>query len=114
MVQVPPVEFRDPSQDVQLLVAARHGDLKEVQKLIAKGADVNMADDNGVTPLIFAAMAGKTDVVRELLKAGADANAKDSMGYDAYGAAMFFGDLKGMTVPPFDRILKILSKYRSR
>ena len=53
----------------------------------------------------LAAMAGHLGVVRQLIVVGADITHKDSLGYDAYTAAMFFGDFRGATVPPFDEIM---------
>lgn len=51
--------------------------------LIAKGANVNAAAQNGVTPLMLAAKNGDNALVAELIKAGADVEAKDNNGLDA-------------------------------
>ncbi|NLI74922.1 MAG: hypothetical protein GX442_00610 [Candidatus Riflebacteria bacterium] len=48
--------------------------------LIAKGADVNAKDDDGVTPLHAAAATGEQEAVEYLLVKGADPNAKDKEG----------------------------------
>lgn len=114
MVQVPLVEPQKTDQDIRLHEAARSGEIRNIEVLISEGLDVNSADANGHTPLIFAAMAGKADVVKELLKKGADPSIKDSMGHDAFSSAMFFGDFRGMTVPPFDEILKLIDESRAR
>ena len=68
----------DPLHD-----AARDGNLDEVNRLIANGADVNAKEDKyGVvwTPLHFACNHGHEDVVKALLAVGADVNAKDDDG----------------------------------
>lgn len=45
------------------------------QRLLARGADVNARDDDGVTPLHRAAQAGRVEVVAVLLANGADESA---------------------------------------
>jgi ankyrin repeat protein len=62
------------------------GSSETVRLLIARGADVNRSNDNGITALIGAASRGNTAVVRELLKAGADRESR-----------IFFGQDKGET-----------------
>ncbi len=65
-----------------LLRAAHEGDVKEVQRLVAAGADVNRRDKRGRTPAHIAAFASRDDVLRELAAAGADMNALDNQSYD--------------------------------
>lgn len=65
-----------------LLSAVIRRELDETQKLLASGADPNMADDQGRTALILAAHYGLQDIARALVKAGADPNAKDKQRYD--------------------------------
>jgi len=83
--------------DQALLAAVGRRDLKEIKKLVAKGADpdaefVDHADvmeepisDAGMllTPLISAARSGDTDVVRTLLALGAKPNHKGRSGETA-------------------------------
>lgn len=85
------------SLDRALLVAVGRRDLKEIKKLVAKGANldaefVDHADvmeepisDAGMllTPLISAARSGDTDVVRTLLTLGAKPNHKGRSGETA-------------------------------
>jgi ankyrin repeat protein len=50
--------------------ASTIGNLDKVQRLIARGADVNGKDEIGVTPLIMASMLGYSAVVKKILEAG--------------------------------------------
>ncbi len=61
-----------------LLLAARSGDLSEVQRLVKGRMDVDAADAWGTTALYLAARHGRADVVRDLLKRGADPSARES------------------------------------
>jgi len=57
--------------------AAGAGDAREVQALLAQGADPNEMDGAGGSPLIAAARGGRVDVMRVLIKGGADVNRRD-------------------------------------
>jgi uncharacterized protein len=54
--------------------AVRQNDLKAVEALIKRGANVRAATRYGVTPIGLAALNGSTAIVRRLLDAGADPN----------------------------------------
>ncbi len=108
MVQIPFVRPKSSGQDVRLLEAARNGDVSRVAELLQAGAEIDATDANGHTALILAAMAGHLPVVRSLVEAGADTTHKDNLGYDAYTAAMFFGDFRGVITPPFDEIMAVV------
>ena len=55
--------------------ASGAGSLEVVRELLARGAAVGAADDNGTAPLHYASAAGHLEVVRELLARGAMVNA---------------------------------------
>ena len=64
-----------------LLVAASASTGADVvRQLVAKGADLNVADTTGVTPLIAAANADNSEVVHILLARGADVHARAKTG----------------------------------
>ena len=86
------------------------GDIAKIDHLIALGHDINVADDNGITPLIAASAAGKIEVVKHIVSLGADLTLKDALGYDAYNTAMLYGDFKGATTEPFSSIMSVV-KY---
>ena len=56
------------------------GDLGEVARFVAKGADLNAVDEYGNAPLHVAAEAGHAAVVEFLIAHGADMSAADSYG----------------------------------
>ena len=70
--------------------------LAVTKMLLAAGAQVNLANSNGVTPLM-AAVSGRhpqMEVVRELLSAKADKARRDSFGETAADKARFYGHLE--------------------
>jgi ankyrin repeat protein len=62
-------------------------DLKEVARLLKRGADPNAQDDNGFSPLHFAAQESLPEATRFLLDAGANPNIEDSFGITPLGRA---------------------------
>jgi ankyrin repeat protein len=67
-------------QSEALIDAATRGDLKQIQRLLDGGADVNAKDRSGDTALMRASSKGHLEIVRLLLQKGADVNAKDRWG----------------------------------
>uniref|UniRef100_K3WAP2 Uncharacterized protein n=1 Tax=Globisporangium ultimum (strain ATCC 200006 / CBS 805.95 / DAOM BR144) TaxID=431595 RepID=K3WAP2_GLOUD len=74
--------FRNTNGDSLLHVAVWNGQLEDVARLIALGADVNMIDTtvNRWTPLHEACRGGHTDIARMLLASDAKLDAVDLMG----------------------------------
>ena len=68
------------SGETPLDIAASHGEATVAEMLIAHGAKVNAASENGETALDVAARNGKTNVAALLIAKGADVNAKNSFG----------------------------------
>ena len=77
-----------------LIAAAFNGDLPEVQRLLAKGAEVNAKDKEGKTALMMASWNGHVEVVRVLLAKRADVNAKRNDGTTALMLASYRGHRK--------------------
>jgi ankyrin repeat protein len=64
-----------------LQVAARWGDLDQVQRFLAKGTNINAVDeDEGNAPLHWATVAGEKAVVEVLIAKGAKVDAKNKRG----------------------------------
>ncbi|HEV2601147.1 MAG TPA: ankyrin repeat domain-containing protein [Candidatus Babeliales bacterium] len=54
--------------------------IEQIKKILAKGVDINIRNEDGQTPLIYAAKMGKLDVVQFLVAQGADINIQDQLG----------------------------------
>jgi ankyrin repeat protein len=54
--------------------AIQEDDLEAVEYFIKNGADVNQADDDGMTPLFIASANGYIEVVKYLIRNGANLN----------------------------------------
>lgn len=64
-------------------VFGQRGDVEEVARLLAEGADLEELDEYGFTPLQGAAMGGETKFVAMLLDAGATVDARNERGWTA-------------------------------
>jgi ankyrin repeat protein len=71
------IDERDEIGRTALSIAAEIGDIEAVQRLLKKGAGLEVADEDGYTPLLWAASNGHEATVRLLLGAGARADAAD-------------------------------------
>ena len=92
---------------IDILDAAKKGKTKEVEALLAKGADLEARDSNGRTPLMLAAQYGRTDTVRLLLDKGAQPDARDSHRWNAYMLALL-APSGGVVHTSHDAVLKLL------
>jgi len=111
-------------KNVQLLQAAKDGNLQAVQTLLAAGAEVNAKDNDGVTALMWAARNGYPEIVKFLLEKGAEKYTKyESAGmsfeypaewksfprdYVAEMKSSIAGELR-----KYNRTLKVLEMYIS-
>jgi serine/threonine-protein phosphatase 6 regulatory ankyrin repeat subunit B len=88
------VSIDDAPLNDQLLYAAVEGNIRQVQLLLNKGAEVNTKDTNdGSTALMLAAEKGHSQIVRLLLDRGADINEQSNFG----GTALLWTLLRGHT-----------------
>ena len=87
---IPDRGWRPPARGglTPLLYAARDGRAAEAAQLLAAGADVELAEANGIRPLLMALLTNQLGVVHLLLKHGADVNADDFWGRTPLFAAV--------------------------
>ena len=89
--------LQSPSLTSQVHAAAGKGDVAAVAALLARGVDVDAANDRGVTPLYIATQHAYLELVKFLLERGADPDAKDlEWGWTAlrHGSAGATGEAK--------------------
>src|ERR1035437_269732 len=80
----------------QLNKAAGNGNLDKIKMLIEGSADINGANENGITPIVAAKIGGRDDVVQMLLKKGAkdmDVPSSETI------VDNFYSSLKGKEAP---------------
>jgi ankyrin repeat protein len=80
--------------DRELIAAAERGDLPGVQKLIARGANVNAKDEKQDSAFLIASARGRTAVVRATLAAGADLKSTNRYGGTGLIPACHYGHLE--------------------
>ncbi|RPH34353.1 MAG: hypothetical protein EHM93_00875 [Bacteroidales bacterium] len=85
--------FLSISSPAQLVKAIKKGDIKEMEKLIAAGADVNKKSV-GATPLYWAAYKNSYEAARLLLDKGANINEGMSNGWNPIHIAAKKGNLE--------------------
>ena len=71
-----------------IMFAAREGSVECVKVLSDAGANLNLADPDGITPMVNAIINGHYDVAQFLLDKGADPNLSDKTGRAALYAAV--------------------------
>lgn len=73
-------ENKKRQDEKHLLSACARGDLKNVEKLVDCGVDVNSADQNQMSALHYAAMHTRDSVIKSLISRGAEVNIADLKG----------------------------------
>ncbi|MBL1319984.1 MAG: quinoprotein dehydrogenase-associated putative ABC transporter substrate-binding protein [Methylophaga sp.] len=82
------------SLDEELISSVLMKDFTRVDYLIERGADINTADNAGLTPLMLAVKGGNFDLVRALLEHKADLDAVDTDGWTATMHAAYLNEPK--------------------
>ena len=97
------VYYKSLIQDKKLLKATIRVKLKEVERLLEEGADVNTSDANGWIPLHWAVCSGSLDMVRLLLHYNTTLTAKTNKGSTPLDMAEENGDKE---------MIKLLTKHK--
>lgn len=92
---------------MDILEAAKKGKAKEIEALLAKGADLEATDREGRTPLMLAAQYGRTATVRLLVDKGAKPDARDTHRWNAFMLALL-APSGGVVHTTHDAVLKLL------
>jgi len=79
-LKISPNRLSFDDMDFPLKEAAHNKDLKMIRLLLARSADINMANKLGETALHIAVRENAIYIVQELLKNGANVNARNSVG----------------------------------
>ena len=91
--QTPPSES-DIASYTGLHLAAHHGQVSEIERLIAAGADINAREKFGRTPAHVAAFASQDEAMTALAKGGVNMNALEYQAYDVVTIAAVANDPK--------------------
>lgn len=89
--QVPPSQA-EAAGYTGLHAAARAGDVAEIHRLVAAGAEIDATDGAGRTPLHVAAFASHEAAVKALAELGGDTNRLENDRYDIITIAAVAGD----------------------
>jgi len=82
---------RSPGEGGTLVDAAEQGDRAAALRLLAKGANPNLAGPDGTTAVMWAASNDDLELVRALIKAGANVKTKNQFGTSALTEAAVIG-----------------------
>jgi ankyrin repeat protein len=74
----------------ELFHASAKGDVRAIETILKKGADINHKGSEGMTPLAIAVISKQAEAVRYLVKSGLDVNIKDYMGMKAISGLLKF------------------------
>ncbi len=97
------INGQDGEGRTRLYRAAKLGNIQDVKRLLAAGADPNIQTNKGLAPLHQAVYWGEVRIVKELIKYGADVNIDNGKGWTPlHSVAMSAG------LPRRKKIIKIL------
>jgi ankyrin repeat protein len=82
--------FKESVAGEELIMAARRGDVSEVEILIKSGTNLDIRDNWGCTALISASFRNHGEVVKLLIEGGANLNIRDNEGWTALIGASYW------------------------
>ena len=83
-------------EEKKLLQKIKEGDTENIQHFINARVDVNVQDENDMTPLMIASQDGHTELVKLLIKSRADVNHQNSSGDTALIYALKYPESKNL------------------
>ncbi len=92
------VDWRGPDGSTALQWAVYDGDVERVQRLIADGADVNLANNYGANPMQLAAEVANVELLKLLLDASADPDSANPEGQTALMLVARTGNVAAATL----------------
>lgn len=85
------IDTKNNEGKTALMMAAMHGHVHCLERLIHAGSDMHLEDKNGVTPLGLAAIGMKNDVIKKLVSLGANVDVLDDNHKKTYAAEIKAG-----------------------
>ena len=99
LLAIAPAAMAQPGElNRRLVLAAERGDVTEVRRLIAAGADVNWQDEKQDSAFLVAGARGHAEVVKLTLAAGANLKSTNRFGGTALIPACHYGHLETVQV----------------
>ncbi len=98
LLAVSSLPAQQPASPSDIRRAVQTGDLEAMRSLVKGGADINRADEYGMTPLAVAAINRREAILRLLLDAGADPNRVDNTATTALQHAVEWSELSIVTL----------------
>jgi ankyrin repeat protein len=110
------INWRDEDGRTALIKSIAHGTghIDIMEMLLAKGADINAADDAGMTPLMFAALHNKPECLALLISKGADLETRDYRKLTALDYARKLGHVGMVEALQSAKDLKLAAEEASR
>ncbi|MCB1173793.1 MAG: ankyrin repeat domain-containing protein [Leptospiraceae bacterium] len=100
------------SREAQFVMQAEEGNIKDVQRLVESGVDINAKNSRHQTALFSAALACRIDVLQYLIQEGAEINARDNWNRNALHYMAYSSEAMGKLSSELNcvKVFKLLLK----